>query len=97
MKKKPKLVRQTMGQILCMVLKGELHAVRSLHSHSVSDVKSTFGHLQTGENIGKLVVKMEPSADVSVSFGAQPSRSFQRTIADLPGHPSHPTELHLLE
>ncbi|KAL9001809.1 MAG: hypothetical protein Q9188_005223 [Gyalolechia gomerana] len=67
MDKKPKVVRRAMEQILHLVSDGELHAARPLHTYSISDVESAFRHLQTGDNVGKLVIKMEATAVVKVS------------------------------
>ncbi|KAL8954144.1 MAG: hypothetical protein Q9222_000027 [Ikaeria aurantiellina] len=64
MEKKPELVRRAMGHVLEMVADGRLHAARPLQEYSISDVEGAFRRLQKGDNMGKMVIRMDSTADV---------------------------------
>ncbi|OTA97786.1 hypothetical protein M434DRAFT_26522 [Hypoxylon sp. CO27-5] len=62
---KPELVRDALVAICDLFNRNALHLPSPLKSFPISQVESAFRHLQSGTNLGKVVVEVDPNDTVS--------------------------------
>lgn len=63
---RPMQVRESFKTILNLFAEGKLHAVRPLHSYSISNVEEAFRLMQDGKIAGKIVLEVTPNVQVPV-------------------------------
>lgn len=64
---RPDLVRETFESFFPLIEEGILTPPEPLSVYGVSELESVFRHMQTGKNMGKVVVEMRPDDMVQVS------------------------------
>lgn len=63
---RPMQAREGFETILNLFAEGKLHAVRPLHSYSISNVEEAFRLMQEGNIAGKIVLEVTPNVQVPV-------------------------------
>ncbi|KAI0138627.1 putative polyketide synthase [Hypoxylon sp. NC0597] len=73
---KPELVRDALVAICDLFNSNALHLPSPMKSFPVSQVESAFRHLQSGTNLGKVVVEVDPNDTVLAAIKEIPSWKF---------------------
>jgi acyl transferase domain-containing protein/NADPH:quinone reductase-like Zn-dependent oxidoreductase/SAM-dependent methyltransferase len=66
-RERPDLVRKSLSAVMAMVAESEVHVSQPMRTYSVSEVEDAFRYMQSGKNVGKIVVDMKRDGQVLVS------------------------------
>lgn len=66
------LMRETMG----LVAKGIFHAPTPLHLYKISALEEAFRYFQSGKNMGRVIIALDPSSVVQVCLDSGRKRSY---------------------
>ena len=65
---RPALLARMLNKVTDMLVRGDLKLPSPLRSYNVSKITDAFRHLQSGGSVGKIVLKVDPTDLVQVSF-----------------------------
>lgn len=67
-KQRPSLIRHPLSTMMDIIRSGKIKIAHPLHLYQISDAEGAFRYMQSGKNSGKLVLVVESSDLVNVSF-----------------------------
>jgi len=67
-RERPEHTRKVFRNVMDLVEASKIHLSYPLQVYSLSEVEQAFRHMQSGKNVGKLVVEMNKQEQVSVTF-----------------------------
>lgn len=65
-RKRPGLVRKSLSAVMALVAEKKVCASQPLSTHSISQIEDAFRYMQSGKNVGKIVVDMKKDDQVLV-------------------------------
>lgn len=66
-RERPDLVRKSLSAVMAMVAESKVHVSQPMRTYSVSEIEDAFRYMQSGKNVGKIVVDMKKDGQVLVS------------------------------
>ncbi|RAL13936.1 polyketide synthase [Aspergillus homomorphus CBS 101889] len=76
---RPEIVRETVSKQMKLLQEGKLHPIRSLNLFDATDIVKAFRYMQTGQHIGKIVIRMPDDPSVLQVTGAHASSALFRS------------------
>nr|ANM86508.1 putative type I PKS [Cladonia uncialis subsp. uncialis] len=76
-RKRPGLVRKSLSAVMALVAEKKVCASQPLSTHSISQIEDAFRYMQSGKNVGKIVVDMKKDDQVLTVLNTQPSYYFE--------------------
>ncbi|KAL2818527.1 hypothetical protein BDW59DRAFT_165475 [Aspergillus cavernicola] len=73
---RPQLLVTALQEILSLIKAGKLSLSNSVQVYGISDIEQAFRHMQSGRNIGKTVLKLRPTDQVTTVVDTKPTSSF---------------------
>ena len=64
---RPDLVGRALSASMSIVAEGKVHASKPVHTYTVSQIEDAFRYMQSGKNVGKIVIDMKKDDTVRVS------------------------------
>lgn len=66
-RERPALVRRSLSAAMSLVAERKVHASQPIQTYTVSQIEDAFRYMQSGKNVGKIVVEMKKDENVLVS------------------------------
>ncbi|KAF2468466.1 reducing type I polyketide synthase [Lindgomyces ingoldianus] len=77
-KERPAFVRKSLEAVLKLTEQKKVQVSQPLHTYSVSDIEDAFRYMQSGKNIGKIVIEMRKEDKVLTVLDTKPSYYFEK-------------------
>ncbi|GFF87206.1 hypothetical protein IFM53868_05068 [Aspergillus udagawae] len=76
MQDRPQLLVTALQEILSLIEAGKLSPSNSVQVYGISEIEQAFRHMQSGRNIGKTVLKLRPTDQVTTIVDTKPTYLF---------------------
>ncbi|KAF7179631.1 hypothetical protein CNMCM7691_008680 [Aspergillus felis] len=73
MQDRPQLLITALQEILSLIKAGKLSLSNSVQVYGISEIEQAFRHMQSGRNIGKTVLKLRPTDQVTTIVDTKPT------------------------